>query len=155
MLDGSALLWRLHLDGVDTGGRFGPLAESWAPKAATEPWYAFNDLHATMAFVGAGRLADARGLIERLDRWLLPAGGSNVRMTAEIGLPACRAIVAFADERHDDVIAELLPIRRVLAHFGGSHAQRDVLQRTLLESALRAGRYELARALDRRAPRRP
>ena len=114
MLDGSALLWRLHLDGVDTGGRFGPLAESWAPKASTEPWYAFNDLHATMAFAGAGRLADARGLIERLDRWLLSAGGSNVRMTAEIGLPACRAIVAFADDRHDDVIAELLPIRRVL-----------------------------------------
>ena len=39
------------------------------------------------------------------------------------------------------------PIRRVLQHFGGSHAQRDALQRTLLESALRAGRYELARAL--------
>ena len=31
--------------------------------------------------------------------------------------------------------------------FGGSHAQRDVLQRTLLESALRAGQLDLARAL--------
>ena len=45
------------------------------------------------------------------------------------------------------MIAELLPIRRVLQHFGGSHAQRDALQRTLLESALRSGRFELARAL--------
>ena len=76
MLDGSALLWRLRLDGVDTGGRFGPLADAWAPKAAAEPWYAFNDLHATMAFAGAGRLAEAHAVIARLDRWLdtAPAG---------------------------------------------------------------------------------
>jgi hypothetical protein len=40
-----------------------------------------------------------------------------------------------------------MPIRRDLARFGGSHAQRDALQRTLLESALRAGRFGLARSL--------
>ena len=59
MLDASALLWRCYLDGIDTGGRFGPLAEAWAPKTGGQPWYAFNDLHATMAFAGAGRLGDA------------------------------------------------------------------------------------------------
>ena len=68
-------------------------------------------------------------------------------MTAEIGLPACRAVVAFVEERYDDVVAELLPIRRVLHRFGGSHAQRDALQRTLLESALRGGQLRLARGL--------
>ena len=68
-------------------------------------------------------------------------------MTAEIGLPACRAVLAFVEDRHDDVITELMPIRRILNRFGGSHAQRDALHRTLLESALRSGRYELARAL--------
>ena len=46
MLDASALLWRMYLDGVDTGGRFVPLAESWASKACGEPWYTFDDLHA-------------------------------------------------------------------------------------------------------------
>ena len=147
MLDASALLWRLLLDGTDTGGRFGPLADSWAPKAAAEPWYVFNDLHATMAFAGADRLGEAHQLIGRLDRWLDSAGGSNARMTAEVGLPACRAVVAFAEQRHADVIAELFPIRRVFAHFGGSHAQRDALQRTLLEAALRSERFELAAAL--------
>jgi tetratricopeptide (TPR) repeat protein len=147
MLDASALLWRLLLDGSATGDRFAVLADGWAPKAAAEPWYVFNDLHATMAFVGAGRLGAAHELIGRLDRWLASASGSNARMTAEIGLPACRAVVAFGEERHADVIAELFPIRRILAHFGGSHAQRDALQRTLLESALRARRFELAAAL--------
>ncbi len=147
MLDASALLWRLRLDGVDTGGRFGPLAESWAPKAGGQPWYAFNDLHATMAYAGAGRLGDAHALIRQLDGWLETASGTNAKMTAEIGVPSCRAVVAFAEERYSDAIAELFPIRRVFQHFGGSHAQRDALQRTLLESALRAGRYDLARSL--------
>ncbi len=147
MLDASALLWRLLLDGSDTGGRFGPLADAWAPKAAAEPWYAFNDLHATMALIGAGRMAEAHAVANRLDRWLDGGSGTNARMTAEIGLPACRAVIAFAEDRHADVIADLMPIRRSFQHFGGSHAQRDALQRTLLESALRSGRFELARAL--------
>ncbi|MEU9844060.1 hypothetical protein AB0C69_33155, partial [Actinomadura sp. NPDC048032] len=31
--------------------------------------------------------------------------------------------------------------------FGGSHAQRDAVQKTLLEAALRSGRLDLARVL--------
>jgi tetratricopeptide (TPR) repeat protein len=150
MLDASALLWRLFLDGDDTGGRFAALADAWSPKAADDPWYAFNDVHAAMALAGAGRLDDARRLVQRLESWLAsaPAGErTNVMMTADIGLPASRAVLAFAEGRHDDVLAELLPVRRRLHRFGGSHAQRDALQRTILESALRAGRFELARSL--------
>ena len=147
LLDASALLWRLLLDGADTGGRFGELADRWAPKVSGESWYSFNDLHAVMAFAGADRLGDIRTLINDRERWLDGVGGSNARMTAEIGLPSSRAVLAFAEGRHADVIAELMPIRRSLNHFGGSHAQRDALQRTLLESAIRAGQYELARAL--------
>ena len=68
-------------------------------------------------------------------------------MTDEVGLAACRALLAFGEDRHDDVVDLLVPIRRDTYRFGGSHAQRDALQRTLLESALRAGRQDLARAL--------
>ncbi len=150
MLDASALLWRLLLDGVDTGDRFSKLADAWAPKVAGESWYAFNDLHGVIAFAGADRRADIRAVIDSRERWLESAheaGTTNVLMTAEIGLPACRAVLAFIEDRHDDVIELLMPIRRDLHRFGGSHAQRDALQRALLESALRSGRYELARAL--------
>jgi tetratricopeptide (TPR) repeat protein len=152
MLDASALLWRLMLDGVATGDRFATLAEAWAPKGSGQPWYAFNDLHAVMALAGADRRDDAVDLIQSRQRWLDDGSQgrgarTNIRMTAEIGLPACRAALAFVDDRHDEVIDELMPIRRTLHRFGGSHAQRDALQRTLLESSLRAGRYELARAL--------
>ncbi|MGH8974331.1 MAG: tetratricopeptide repeat protein, partial [Acidimicrobiia bacterium] len=43
MVDASALLWRLFVDGEDTGDRFATLANAWAGPAAAEPWYAFND----------------------------------------------------------------------------------------------------------------
>ena len=38
------------------------------------------------------------------------------------------------------MLAELLPIRTRVHEFGGSHAQRDAVERTLLEAAIRAGR---------------
>src|SRR5215213_9122937 len=146
MLDASALLWRLLLDGVPTGDRFAVLADAWATRTSMAPWYVFNDLHATMALAGAGRLDDARAVVERLARYVdapHPAHASNVAMTADIGLPASRAVVAFVEGRDDDVIAELWPIRATLQRFGGSHAQRDALQRTLLTAAVRGGRHDL------------
>jgi hypothetical protein len=145
MLDASALLWRLELDGVDSGSRFAELADAWASRTADEPWYVFNDLHAAMAFAGAERFDDVKSVIAKLEQD--SAGVSNAMMTAEVGLAATRAVLAFAEGRHDDVVETLAPIRRNLHRFGGSHAQRDVLQRTLLESALRSGRREFAAEL--------
>jgi hypothetical protein len=148
MLDASALLWRLYLDGHDTGDRFAVLAEAWAPKLPDSSWYVFNDVHAVMAMVGAGREADAQTHIEALRRFVAGSKtGTNLAMTAEIGLPACEGIVSFAQGRYPETIDALFPIRRVFNHFGGSHAQRDALVRTMTEAALRTGELDLARSL--------
>jgi hypothetical protein len=149
MLDASALLWRAHLDGIDVDGRFAPLADAWATRTSDEPCYVFNDLHAVMALAGAGRLIDARAVVDRLAAYVAAGtpSSSNARMTAEVGLPASRSVVAHAEGRHADVIADLLPVRTILSRFGGSHAQRDALQRTLVDSAMRSGDLDLARAL--------
>lgn len=152
MIDASAMLWRLLVDGEDTGGRFAALADAWAPTTEAESWYAFNDVHAVMALAGAGRTAEARAVIERLERLEAgPAapGASNQAMTSAVGLPASRAVLAYAEGRHHDVLADLVPIRTHLARFGGSHAQRDALVRTAIESAIAAGEAHLARALVR------
>jgi len=148
MLDATALLWRLHLEGVDVGDRWAVLADAWAEKA-DDPWYVFNDMHAVMAFAASGRLADARAVLARLaDYVAAPAPSlSNVTMTADVGLPVCEAVVAFAEGHYDDVIARLHPIRKIVHRFGGSNAQRDAVARTLLEAALRGGHGALARAL--------
>ena len=147
----SAMLWRLRLDGVDTGDRFAKLADAWQPHAAACP--VLNDLHAVMADVGANRFGAARRGRPPGRRAATTATGTNRMMTAEVGLPASRAVIAHAEERFGDVVAELLPIRRQMHWFGGSHAQRDVLQRTSLDAAIRDGQLDLARA-DRRAPGR-
>ena len=41
----------------------------------------------------------------------------------------------------------LRPIRAISSRFGGSHAQRDVIDLTLLEAAARGGQDALASAL--------
>ncbi|GGR89016.1 tetratricopeptide repeat protein 38 family protein [Streptomyces aureoverticillatus] len=151
LLDAASLLWRLHLAGTDTGDRWAALADAWA-RRSDGAYYAFNDVHAVMAHVGSGRLADAERLIRDREAWLRDArsgrpGLSNVPMTAEIGLPVCRALVAYGQRRHADAVDLLLPLRHRLHTFGGSHAQRDAVQKTLVESALHAGRHDLARTL--------
>ena len=153
LLDAAAMLWRLHLDGIDTGARFAALADVWSTAYDARPWYAFNDVHATLAYVGAGRVRDAECVVERMANYVngeapaTAAARSNVAMTTEIGLPAGRALVSYGKGDWSEVVAQLAPIRRHLHHFGGSHAQRDVLQRTLLEAALRSGHFDLARSL--------
>jgi hypothetical protein len=140
------------LDGVDTRARFTMLADAWANWSDADPWYVFNDLHATMAFVGAGRMDHARQLVARSTEVAhrpTTASDSNRWMTESVGLPACRAVIAFSEQRYDDVLNELMPIRPTLNRFGGSHAQRDVLQRTIVEAAIRSGNSLLARALLR------
>jgi hypothetical protein len=150
MLDASALLWRLTLDGVDSGDRYAALASAWEGQLFEEPWYVFNDLHGVVALCGAGRLDDARAVIERLEQYAVGRDadtGTNRAMTREVGLPAARAIVAFTEGRYVDAITDLSSSRPVFHHFGGSHAQRDLLQRTLTEAAIRAGELDLARSL--------
>ncbi|MEU6882683.1 tetratricopeptide repeat protein [Streptomyces sp. NPDC046712] len=149
LLDAAALLWRIRLAGADAGARWEALADAWASRA-DPPFYAFNDVHAVMSYVGAGRFGEATRLIADRRRWLAQEGSdtlTNRRMTADIGLPACEALVAHAQGKHSTVVDLLWPLRRRLHEFGGSHAQRDALQKTLLDSALGSGRHELARAL--------
>jgi hypothetical protein len=68
-------------------------------------------------------------------------------MTLRVGLPVCRAIVAFGRQDYPGVVDLLYPIRHRINEFGGSHAQRDVVQKTLLEAALRGGLQDVARVL--------
>jgi tetratricopeptide (TPR) repeat protein len=145
LVDAAALLWRLHLDRVDVGDRWQPVVQGWE-SILDEPWYVFNDVHAVMALVGAGRLDDARRRVERLarDRSAAP---TNVAMTAGVGVPICSAIVAFGEGRYGEVIDLLHPIRKNIQLMGGSNAQRDAVARTLFEAAIRSGERDLARAV--------
>ena len=149
-LDASALLWRLRLFGIDAGGRWEELAEAWAP-LAEDAHYAFNDAHAMMAFAATGRdeVADAqlRAMEARAGQETIGGGGDNVMMTREVGLPVCRGLLAFSRGDYGAAVEHILPVRTIAQRFGGSHAQRDVIALTLIEAALRAKNFTLARGL--------
>lgn len=145
LIDASAMLWRLHLRGVPLGDRWQAVADAWLPHAAAGN-YAFNDAHAMMAFVGAERSGAAASILETQAGIALEAG-DNADFTREVGAAVTRAIFAFGIGDYAETVRLLRPVRNRAHRFGGSHAQRDLLDLTLIEAALRDGQRALARAL--------
>lgn len=145
LIDASAMLWRLLLRGVDVGPRWRQLADVWQARAGTG-YYAFNDVHALMAYLGSGDGAAAQQLIEAMEAAAQEAG-TNSMMTRDVGLPVAHALVAFVREDYALTVDLLRDVRLIAHRFGGSHAQRDVLALTLVEAALREGARSLAKAL--------
>jgi hypothetical protein len=145
MIDATALAWRLHLRGIDLGARWQTIADGWAPIAGAGN-YAFNDWHAMMAFVGAGRPKAQRAVLDSL---AAAAGGTGdtAAFAREVGLDAARAVHAFGQGRYAETVKLLRPIRNGAHRFGGSHAQRDLIDLTLIEAALRADMQPLAATL--------
>ncbi len=72
---------------------------------------------------------------------------TNYSNTRDVGLPICSAIRSFGRGNYRSVIDTLLPIRSRLHEFGGSHAQRDVVERTILEASIRSGQKRVAEKL--------
>ncbi len=67
--------------------------------------------------------------------------------TREVGHPLAQAIQAFGQGDYATTVRLLRPIRNIAHRFGGSHAQRDVIDLTLIEAAFRSGQTMLAAAL--------
>ena len=145
LVDGSALLWRLSLLGHDVGGRWAGVADLWEARV-DHGYYAFNDVSAMMAFVGAGRTGAQVRLIAAAQR--AAAGqGTHAMMSREIGLPACQALASFGRGDYASTIEHMMPLRGKANRMGGSHAQRDMFSWTLTEAAVRLGDRALADAL--------
>ena len=145
MVDAASLLWRLRLRGVEVGDRWRELAENYEG-TAEDAYYPFNDMHAMMCFVAEGREDSARRLVTALEA-RAGDGDSSARLIRDVGLPVARAIRAFGAGDYETAVELLLEVRKRANLFGGSHAQRDVLNLTLLEAALRAGDTAAARGL--------
>jgi tetratricopeptide (TPR) repeat protein len=144
MIDASALLWRIELLGADCGGRWVELASAWAPHIS-DGFCSFNDLHAILALVGARDWARAEDLQSELMRrqGMATRHGETTRL---IGLPACRAIIAFGRGDFIRTIELLGSLPAWVQRIGGSHAQRDVLYLTLARAVERMRRPQLCMA---------
>ena len=144
-IDISALLWRLRLMGVDAGERWRASADAW-PEAPEVGYYAFNDLHAVLSLVGAGRLDDVERVIEAA-RERSGEHSTVGAMAADVGVPLMLGMLAHGRGRYADAVDSLWAVRDGCHRFGGSHAQRDLVDQTLIDAAIRAGQRQLARHL--------
>jgi len=137
-IDAAALLWRIELRGGPTGARWAELADAWAPRI-DDGYCSFSDLHAMLAFVGARHWDRAQRLEAALAaRQALPT--RHGQTTRQLGLPACRALIAFGQGHYAQATSLLAGVPALAHRLGGSHAQRDVLHLTLLQAVERLRR---------------
>ncbi len=150
-LDAASMLWRLHLLGADVAERSAALVAGWPLAADGEAGhYAFNDLHALLPMLASGDIAAAERWIARCaERALAPEGArrDNHAVSREVGLPLARGLLAYGRGEFDEAADQLYAVRAQAQRIGGSHAQRDIVDQTLLSACVRGGRKALGQAL--------
>ena len=145
LCNASALLWRLDMLGCDVLDRWRDLLPQWEGHADGKTLM-FNDLHAAMAELGSGQTE----LVERRLGWMRETAAGNAELAScyrDVGIPLVEGFVAFHRGAYQQALDRLLPVRFDLWRIGGSNAQRDVVDWTLTEAAVRAGVREVATSL--------
>ncbi len=152
LVDAAALLWRLWLLGVDVKRRAEVLVDLLEPRT-DDALYVFNDLHAIMAF----SLAEREDLVrEVIDANRREDGTTNSLVHALSGADLFQGFGQLAQGDAAGAGERLLRARSRSSAIGGSVAQRDIIDQTLVASAARSGDQGLVRALtSERVERKP
>jgi tetratricopeptide (TPR) repeat protein len=145
LTNATALLWRLDTLGCDIGDRWHEQADLWQGHADGK-CLLFADIHATMAELRSGREALVEHRLATM-RETAASGLEAADLYRNVGIPTVEGLAAFHRSDYAAAVELLLPVRCDLWQIGGSHAQRDVVDWTLTEAALRAGQRDVALAL--------
>ncbi|HLY47482.1 MAG TPA: tetratricopeptide repeat protein [Stellaceae bacterium] len=145
LTNASALLWRLETLGCDVGERWRDLAALWDGHADGK-CLLFADIHAAMAELGCGQEAAVERRLAAMGR-TADGGAEAAALYRTVGIPVVEGLMAFRRGAYDRVVDLLLQVRADLWQIGGSHAQRDVVNWTLTEAAIRAGQRDVALSL--------
>ena len=134
----ASLLLRLEILGADVGQRWRPLADKVAERT-DEHILAFIDCHFLAALAGDGRLKAAREMVEGMRA----KGGVFAGVGAVVG----DALLAYRENDHRRAARLLEDVRADIARMGGSHAQRDLFELTLIDATIKSGDRGRAKAL--------
>jgi tetratricopeptide (TPR) repeat protein len=141
--DAPSFLWRAELAGQAFAGDLWPQVHAYALRSFPKVGVTFADVHIAIACAAVDDQASLRRLIgdlqDRLAASRLPAGEAVPLLVQGFAL--------FARGQWNDAIAQLEPALGQTVRIGGSRAQRDVVQHTLLAAYLKAGRGDDARRL--------
>ena len=145
MIDGSALLWRFRLDGwQEESLAWRPLAD--LAERVSRPGFVFGEIHAALAYAACGDEAALAKLMDGLRA--LDAKGHPIAGT--VALPMVQGTVAFVAGDHAGALAHLEPVEGEFHRVGGSHAQWELFEETMVACYLELERYDDAIRLVRR-----
>jgi hypothetical protein len=146
--DAPSFLWRAELAGQPRSAGLWHEVHDHAMRSFPQAGIAFADVHTMIGCIAVGN-ADALGqradeIRQRIADGRYPAG--------EVVIWIAEGLAAFAAERWSDAIAALERALPQTVRIGGSRAQRDLVDLTLLATYLKAHRPEAAsRLIERRA----
>ncbi|WP_414721041.1 FAD/NAD(P)-binding protein [Streptomyces sp.] len=140
LVDSGSLLWRARMC-RNWQGRMpvDHVLDSVAAELVERPATAFTALHSAVALTAAGDLAGLR----RLRRHA--AGADEVQR--EVVAPLCAALEAVLEEHWPTAVQGLRALLPTLRRVGGSAAQREVVEETLLYALVESGQSDAARHL--------
>jgi hypothetical protein len=152
MTDGVSLLWRLQASGHPVPDHAWRDLAEYAERRFPRAGNAFVDVHMAMlaAMTGNWTALEARTAD-------LEARRASGRLPAGFVVPGiCRAARAFAEQDFPACVRILQPVAAEVVRIGGSHAQREMIEDTLLIALMKSGETAKARdLLDHRLHRRP
>jgi tetratricopeptide (TPR) repeat protein len=147
--DSSSFLWRAELAGHPRDHARWAKLQDYAREKIPRPGFSLADWHVALAFAVDGDDAALEAWIQAIEE-LVSAGrypsGSTIPTVA-------RAFAAFQRGDHAAAIDLIVPMLPERERMGGSRAQVDLVEATLLRAYLNAGREAEARRLlsERRA----
>lgn len=142
LTDAAALLWRAELAGQTIGPERWRAVSAYATEAFARPGQSFADMHAALAHAMAG---DGEALAKLAE--------ASRGFAADLVRPVARGWSAVARQDWKGALEALTPVMADHARFGGSRAQRDLLELTWMLCLMRLGRKEEAKRAA--ATRRP
>lgn len=151
VVDNGTLLMRCRLCGVvgpdddPTHGRAGSPPRAWL----TEVPSMYVGFHAAVGLAVQKRPDDLRTMAASCEQMTAPG-------TSDLLAPLARALADYCVGRHGAAADALWALRPTMYRWGGSRAQREVVEDLLVDAAIRGARPEVAaQVLTERIDRRP
>lgn len=150
LVDSASLLWRCRVTESWSGDLpLTSLLELVGTDLLERPVTPFTAMHSALALAAAG---DCAGLV----RLRAHVASSGEPVMTDVVASLCDALVAVVEQRWCEAVRTLRLLGPWLVQLGGSAAQREIVEDTLLYALVAAGRCEEARGLlEARLDRRP
>jgi len=145
MIDGSALLWRFRIDDRPVEPRAWRSLVDLAERVS-RPGFVFGEIHAALAYAACGN----GSALAKLCDGLRALDGRGQPIAGSVALPLVQGIAAFAAGDHAGALGHLEPVDGEAHRIGGSHAQWEIFEETMLASYFALERYDDALRLVRR-----